>query len=101
MAFWPAPFYSHCVTELHINSTPERTYYLKFMFPIEGMRRKTFLAGYGSAIISFEWTGYLSFDSEFAPIPPPVATFRGEICPADMEISSGIISPIGSVIVGN
>ena len=72
------------------------------MFPIEGMAKPTFIAGYGTAIISFEWYSYLNVQlTDKKPYPPPVATFRDVICPDNMEISLGKISPLGSVLVGN
>ena len=91
--------FAHCVTELH--NSPDRKYHLKFMYPIWGMAKPTFIGGYGSAIISFEWDRSLVFRPTHERYPPPEATFRAEICPENMEISSGRISPLGSVFVGN
>ena len=71
------------------------------MFPIEDMAKPTFIGGYGSAIISFEWDSSLIFRPTHERYPPPVAKFRAEACPRDMEITTGRISPLGSVIVGN
>ena len=65
------------------------------------MDKPTFIGGYGTAIISFEWERYVSPPESLHPPIIPVAAFRGEICPNGMEIGSGKITPFGSVFVGN